>query len=1270
MTEQPSWAGDVPSYTAVRGPLPAPQWDEVSQNTLDDLRLRLRESVTESILMAVRGFFIPGPLGAAFEQLVDWSSEVLNAQNLLDAMNGNYTGDNGVLLAIEAIFTPIRGIVNAIVEPLREWLTWMWNLFSNITPNPEPTGLGAAVLVPLFKWLDSLWEGFGDVIENVFAFVLNLFKPLAPASGGTANPDEFWDGVASTKTGANLLPDPRIDTARLWKQAGLAVSTAFSNTTYTSTTTQSLEFTGNGAARSFYWPTGFLGLPYDIGTWPDRIYYVECYVYLPAANPNTTATVKMFGKASIIPFGNGDDVAAMTFTSTAGPGPSGTWQNATLTNPAKGGTSWTKMFGYFKIPTLRNGFTAGITFTASTSHKIYVDDLAIIDVTEAVTTNNKLYGRPTPADTIDAGTKLTGQIPDAQVPQITTTWNELYDAFDNSTTPPGTQRTVAQVRTASATVRGSAVAGENKSTTLNTLLYNSQAPTGTILTAAVPSLDAGTKLTGTVPDAQLGPIRDLVNGQIESGANLIPNPGFERLNFLGNSAFVTEQKRRGSRSLKLTANGVNYASYGMFNDNVTSFQVPVTPGDVYYYELWYRGHASNLRHRNLTVSATGGTFTITVGANTTGAIAFNATAATVQAALVGLASVGAGNATVTGSNINVSPGLAMKFGASVTGAISVTTTSLTGGGASLFNTNIFMQATSYNQDGTATGYPSVAATTADDDNGVWKKMSGYLTIPAGTVALPTVSADFRLYMNYFMPSGLIYYFDDAFLARVTDANQINKALYGPTANAPGNAILTAQVPSGIDTTKLTGTLADAQIPVISTLKIPELPQDKITDLDVDLGYATETADNASGTGVTNSSQIVALQAAQQSSANSGRSGGDGFDYTTNTGLTPPGGTSSWDITTVGTGTGTVRANGNSLAWVPGTTATATVRARFTKTTTVTSYQEVSVVIDGPIFNALSSGASPTPMVALVCRLNSTWTSYVYARLVPTGSGNVQLTLWKVSGGSEAQITVAGAGIYSWKLKIGDTIQVLAGDTTALTFRLYLNGNEVASINDSSAIGGFVSVENAATNNFTGLMLRNGAVGAVSYSPCSLASFAMTDSAPPDVAGSGIRIRRTAISTATISAGENIFPQGWFGDIVTGQRTLDLGYDVSGTNTGRVTVSIEGWYQCQLSVATNGNSVSGGVVYSILWKGSGTAASSGGVSAGSVAMYGGQSRFNSPGGTGPVINGSFLIYLKAGEWVEPGYYSNQQINSAMGSTDSTFVAKTTWWSVALVNRSYN
>lgn len=50
----------------------------------------------------------------------------------------------------------------------------------------------------------------------------------------------------------------------------------------------------------------------------------------------------------------------------------------------------------------------------------------------------------------------------------------------------------------------------------------------------------------------------------------------------------------------------------------------------------------------ITGSPTGGTFTLTFGANTTAGIAYNATAATVQAALELLASIGSGNAAVTG----------------------------------------------------------------------------------------------------------------------------------------------------------------------------------------------------------------------------------------------------------------------------------------------------------------------------------------------------------------------------------------------------------------------------------------------------------------------------------------------------------------------------------------------------------------------------------------------------------------------------------------------
>lgn len=51
----------------------------------------------------------------------------------------------------------------------------------------------------------------------------------------------------------------------------------------------------------------------------------------------------------------------------------------------------------------------------------------------------------------------------------------------------------------------------------------------------------------------------------------------------------------------------------------------------------------------ITGSPTGGTFTLTFGANTTSAIAYNAAASAVQTALQALASIGSGNALVTGS---------------------------------------------------------------------------------------------------------------------------------------------------------------------------------------------------------------------------------------------------------------------------------------------------------------------------------------------------------------------------------------------------------------------------------------------------------------------------------------------------------------------------------------------------------------------------------------------------------------------------------------------
>lgn len=62
----------------------------------------------------------------------------------------------------------------------------------------------------------------------------------------------------------------------------------------------------------------------------------------------------------------------------------------------------------------------------------------------------------------------------------------------------------------------------------------------------------------------------------------------------------------------------------------------------------YKANTDPVQSLQITGNPTGGTFTITVGGQVTSGIPFNANAATVQAALAALSTVGAGNVQVTG----------------------------------------------------------------------------------------------------------------------------------------------------------------------------------------------------------------------------------------------------------------------------------------------------------------------------------------------------------------------------------------------------------------------------------------------------------------------------------------------------------------------------------------------------------------------------------------------------------------------------------------------
>ena len=82
----------------------------------------------------------------------------------------------------------------------------------------------------------------------------------------------------------------------------------------------------------------------------------------------------------------------------------------------------------------------------------------------------------------------------------------------------------------------------------------------------------------------------------------------------------------------------------------------------------------------ITIDATGGTFTITFGGQTTAALAWNASAAVVQAALEGLSSIGSGNITVGLAALVYTLTFSGSLSGKDVGNVTTSAAGLTGGG--------------------------------------------------------------------------------------------------------------------------------------------------------------------------------------------------------------------------------------------------------------------------------------------------------------------------------------------------------------------------------------------------------------------------------------------------------------------------------------------------------------------------------------------------------------------------------------------------------------
>jgi hypothetical protein len=181
--------------------------------------------------------------------------------------------------------------------------------------------------------------------------------------------------------------------------------------------------------------------------------------------------------------------------------------------------------------------------------------------------------------------------------------------------------------------------------------------------------------------------------------------------------------------------------------------------------------------QTLTVTATGGNYTLSFGGKTTAELAFNASAATIQSALTGLTSIGAGNATVTETGAGVfkitfAGALANNPEPLITAASAPTPNELSGGTASVVNTTT--GATGFSVCVAANGDVCKTGTSASAAGAFKSNFNGYPAVaPAGAPnAGDVLVADpANLRVQEFGPSGA---FVRAFGFDVVSAGPDNK----------------------------------------------------------------------------------------------------------------------------------------------------------------------------------------------------------------------------------------------------------------------------------------------------------------------------------------------------------------------------------------------------------------------------------------------------------------------------------------------------------------
>lgn len=327
--------------------------------------------------------------------------------------------------------------------------------------------------------------------------------------------------------------------------------------------------------------------------------------------------------------------------------------------------------------------------------------------------------------------------------------------------------------------------------------------------------------------------------------------------------------------------------------------------------------------------------------------------------------------------------------------------------------------------------------------------------------------------------------------------------------------------------------------------------------------------------------------------------------------------SKWLQTYSGGGSGTLGIASGRAKYL-GSASNRSGMAIYTFKECVSDYQKIGAAFATlPSTNFLGGNRSYNYLYG---RVNAAGNSYVYAKF---GHGDLEVGC-SVGGSITVLDTWTG---FKFKPGVAYWLECGTNGENLRIFRVWENNRVIRTVPDWGSVS-------QVGNRRVGMGVT---AFSDTYLPAEVSAFAFFDNTQPATKGSGFRRMRTSTANVSQPSGVNLIASNFFD--TPDRKTEDITYvEGAGNNNNRVTVSVAGWYMITMKVRLAQDTLSvGGKAQPVLYVN------------GIVTQAGWESWFTGPSSWGGSDDtaATFVQYLNAGDYIQPGFSTNRAINLTGG-----------------------